>query len=141
MDLQSDTLIRQAFARQLENGADAGQIARSVRLTWGAIEDGLCPVLGRGGVGALYKRSLFLAARDLPWLASHWAATAWPDPDALAALLGQRTSVEAADVATAVLEAFQHLLTKLVGPALTERLLRSSWSHLSIAPAAQDTPQ
>ena len=39
----------------------------------------------------------------------------------------------------ALLQTFYELLASLVGPSLTERLLRSVWAHSSSGPPAQDT--
>jgi hypothetical protein len=107
---------------------------------WQEIDGALTPILGRGGVAALYKRSLHLTSAANPWLTlgREGDPTAM-DLAALKAALGQQTGAAAAAGGGALLQTFYDLLSSLVGPSLTERLLRSVWSASSSGPSAQDT--
>ena len=131
MEIQGNALITDALALRLATGADPTQIAEAIVSTWREIDSQLAPILGQGGVTALYHRSVFLAARSHPWLGSQNGTPAPVDASALQALLSLRSSAEAADAGGAVLLNFHELLTRLVGPSLTERLLRPVWTNLS----------
>ena len=69
----------------------------------------------------------------------HEGVRATIDFAALKALLAKQTQAEAAAASGTLLQAFRDLLASLVGPVLTERLLRAVWLHFSSGPAAQDT--
>lgn len=60
------------------------------------------------------------------------------DLAALKAILAQQDS-ETATAGGALLQTFYELLASLVGPSLTERLLRSVWENPLSGPPAQDT--
>ena len=48
--------------------AEVVSIADAIVSTWREIALALGPIIGRGGVAALYRRSLYLAVREHPWL-------------------------------------------------------------------------
>jgi len=103
---------------------DDGAIADAAVATWRAIEEALAPIVGRGGVAALYKRSLHLGRAARPWLAP--APDAQPGAPAytsLQAALSARPAADAAAAQGAVLKHFRDLLASLIGAALSERLL------------------
>jgi len=119
--------------------ARAAEIADAVVAIWQDIDAALAPIIGRRGVAALCRRSLFLTASLQPALASaqEGALSAAPLAE-LRALLAQQSDADAAAHGSAFLHTFQELLASLVGPSLTERLLRSAWTHAP-GPTAQDT--
>jgi hypothetical protein len=133
-------LIAAALALRTGPAADAARITDAVISALQEIEAALAPIVGQRGVAALCKRSLFLASPAHPWLAgTHEGLQATIDLAPLKAALSQQTSGDAAAGGTALLVTFHELLGSLVGPALTERLLRSVWAHSSSGEPPQDT--
>ena len=123
----------------VDRGADATQVAAAVVGTFGEIDAALAPIVGPRGVAALYMRSLFLATTDHPWLAGAQGGNPTElDVTPLQSVLARQGSAEAATGGGAVLQTFHDLLASLVGSSLTERLLRSVWTHLSSDPSVQD---
>lgn len=107
---------------------------------WQAIDAALTPVLGQQGVVALYKRSLYLTAPAYPWLSgSHEGVLNAMDLNALESAFAKQSSAAAGAGGDVLLQTFYGVLTSLVGPSLTERLLRSVWVHSSSGSPAQDT--
>ena len=121
-----------AFAPHAERGADIEQVAVAVVSTWQQIDLALAPVIGKRGIATLYRRSVFLtAARGRPWLAPlHEAAGEAIDLAALKALILQQTAATAAEGADALLRTFCEVLSSLIGPALSERLLGAAWQDM-----------
>jgi hypothetical protein len=137
---QEGQRIAAALAHRAGRDADAAQIADAVCATWQAIDAALSPVLGSRGVAALYKRSLYLTGAAHPWLALlHDGVQHTIELSALKPVIAQQTSADAAAGGNALLQAFYQLLASLVGPSLTERLLRSVWADSSSGAPAQDT--
>ena len=123
----------------MAHGADAAQIAGAVVSAWREIDAALSPILGHQGVAALYKRSLHLTASAYPWLAETFkGAHAAMDLPELESVFAQQGDGDAAAAGGALLQTFDDLLASLVGPKLTERLLRSVWEHLSSSAPAQE---
>lgn len=107
--------------------------------TWQQIDATLSPILGQRGVTALYQRSLHLASAPHPWLAgTQQDLQAAMDLDALKMAIAQRSPADAAAAGGHLLQTFHGLLASLVGPSLTERLLRPVWTHPSSAAPTQD---
>jgi len=132
--------IEAPLAYRVTAGADAAQIAVAMGTLWQEIETALAPILGQQGVAALFGRSLHLTAKGHPWLAArHEAASSTMDLTALKAALSQQDSAEAASGGSALLRTFHELLSSLVGPSLTERLLRPVWAQPTSGSPAQDT--
>lgn len=132
--------ISAPLASRVGRDASAAQVAEAMATICQEIDDALAPVIGRKGVAALYGRSLHLGASVHPWLAVGPAGVpATIDTSALRAALSQQTGTAAAAGASAFLQAFHSLLTSLVGPSLTERLLRTVWAQPTSSPSAQDS--
>lgn len=141
MDSKDPSAIALALNKQAETGASANQIADAVVRLWQQIGAVLMPIVGIRGVAALYKRSLYTAARAHPWLPSTPADLASsPDLPALQLALASRPSAEAALGGADLLHHFDSLLSDLIGPALTERLLRSAWTNFLNSTDAQEIP-
>ena len=120
--------------------ASASQIANAVFELWQEIDDALTPIIGPRGVAALYYRSLHLTSAPHPWLAGkHDIVQIGVNPTALKSILAQQGSAAAAAAGSAFLQTFHDLLASLIGPSLTERLLRAVWANSLSGPAAQDT--
>ena len=95
---------------------------------WSEIDASLAPILGSRGVAMLYKRSLVLAGATHGWLPRvDEALPVKVDLAPLQAALMQQGNTVALDGGSAFLRTFYELLSSLVGPSLTERLLRSIW--------------
>lgn len=132
--------IATTLADRVENGANAAQIADTIVSAWQGIEAVLSPIVGQRGVAMLCKRSLFLIGPAHPWLTGmHEGIQTTVDLAALESAFAQQNSTEAAAAGGAFLQTFRDLLASLVGPALTEQLLRPVWAHFPSGPSAQDT--
>jgi hypothetical protein len=128
------------LAGRVADGADAGQVADAIVAVWREIDQALHPIIGHRGVAALYSRSLSLTAAAYPWLAiDQPAAPVAVDPSGLRAALVKQTAAEAAAGGSALFHRFHELLVSLVGPSLTERLLRAVWTRPSDTSPTQDT--
>ncbi len=121
--------------------ASAAQIADAMVATWYEIDAALTPIIGSKAVVALYKRSLYLTGRTHPWLAGTHEGAQALDLAALKPVVARQSSAEAALGSRALLQTFIQLLGSLIGPSLTERLLRSAWADASSGSPAQDTPR
>ncbi len=133
------------LAQHLDAGASSAQIAALVGRVCREIDLALVPIVGQRGVAAMFARSLQLSAKSQPWLMLDASgASVVPvafDPAVLCALIAQQAPPEAAAGACLLLQTFCELLAKLVGRALTERLLRTPWLTFLSGTAAQDDTQ
>ena len=128
MDSHEGPSIASAFDDQVRRGSSSTQIAGTVAGTWRHAEQCLTPVIGPQGVAALYKRSLLLTGRSYPWLAGlHEGVSSSVDLTPLTSALAARASAEAAQAGGELLQTFYGLVTGLIGPSLTHRLLRFMW--------------
>jgi hypothetical protein len=128
-----------AIARLLTEGAHAALLADATVATWLAIEAALSPIIGLRGVAALYKRSLYLARSDFPWLgAVYEGALGQSEFASLQGALSRQSDADAGAASIALLQTFNNLLTSLIGESLSDRLLRSVWNNHSSGSAAQD---
>jgi hypothetical protein len=122
--------------RPATHDASAAQIADATIATWYEIDAALTPIIGSKAVVALHKRSLYLTGTTHPWLAgTHEEADAL-DLAALKTVIARQSGAEAALGSRALLQAFNQLLASLIGPSLTERLLRSARADASSDPCA-----
>lgn len=123
------------FHRDLARLASEGsseRIAYRAALAWRNLHAALSPIIGHGGVVALFKRSVSMTRTTHPWLASMPEELERPgDFTALQTVLSQQASVEAAAGNRAVLQTFLDILTSLIGESLAERLLSSVWDDSS----------
>ena len=140
MQSQESDGIAAFLSKAVSDGASSGQVAEAVTSAFKGIDQALTPIIGKRGVAALYKRTVHLAGRTHPWLAVPMDGV--PTVMDVAALTGALQAQPAADAAAAgtlLLQAFDELLTTLVGPSLTERLLRPVWAVFLSGPSAKDT--
>ena len=119
--------------------ADASQIASAIVAIWIEIEAALVPVIGQRGLGALCRRSLYVASAGHPWLleAAAGAATTLDLP-LLKTVLARQDDCHATAGGAALLKTFHELLSSLIGPLLTERLLSAAWANSLHGTIAQD---
>jgi hypothetical protein len=122
-----------AFVSHLvATGADSQQIAETIAQTCQAAVAALTPIIGSKGVAAMYKRSLYLAGRSHPWLSAEAVGEQTAnDVASLTVLLARQSSAEASAGGGMLLQTFYELLSSLIGPSLTERLLRTAWAPFS----------
>ena len=120
---------------------DPFAVAQSACATWSRIDDALSPIIGRRGVAGLYKRSLSLTRGAHPVLTMVFDGVIVPgDYSTLHQALAQQSATVAIASSDALLQTFTDLLSKLIGPLLTERLLRPMLNNpLSSGDAVQDT--
>ncbi|MEO8804785.1 MAG: hypothetical protein ABI433_01780 [Burkholderiaceae bacterium] len=140
MDSAGARQIAAALARNGGAAATAPQVADATVAAWHVIDGALNPIIGQRGVAALYQRSLHLNRQGHPWLpAATEALQASLDTAALKSALARQDAAAAATAAGAVLQTFHELLAALVGPSLTDRLLRSVWAGFLSGSPTQDT--
>ena len=109
-------------------GVGAEGVAASVVATCQDIDGALTPIIGPCGVAALFYRSAHLAAQRQPNLAGiHMGTPTAMDLGPLKLQLAGQTPADAAAAGALLLHTFKELLGTLIGPSLTERLLRSVW--------------
>ncbi len=124
------------------SGANAVQIADAFLLICQQIDSVLCPIVGQTGVAALYKRSLYLTGKNFPWLANSGHTFESPiEYDTLKNLLSEQNAATAHAGGSALLQTLYELLASMVGPSLTERLLRSLWVDAAAMTPIQEIPR
>lgn len=111
--------------------ASAARTATVVAETMHAIHVALAPIIGDQGMSALYRRSLFLTTRDVPWAGSPQSETGASDGyAALQSALSQQNATEALRVAESLFSNLYTILVSLIGVALTQRLLHPMFDIL-----------
>lgn len=131
--------IETELAHRFEDRMDVGLISTGLVSLWQEIDAVLYPIIGQRGVAALYQRSLYLTAQTYPWLASSRDSTqASIDLTHLKSVSIHQQATDLILAGALLFKTFHELLVSLVGPSLTERLLRSVGDHLFSGPPAQD---
>jgi hypothetical protein len=139
--IDADAVTRFLLAKAAQ-GASASEVAQLVATSCFEIDKALTPIIGERGLTALLKRSLHTASVQQAWLSScQETLDLKTDLPELMAAFSQQTPKVAALGGGLFLEQFHQLLTALVGPSLTERLLRSVWANFLSGSFAQDSPQ
>ena len=129
--------IEAALAQLVASGADSGSVADAACSVCQGIAAVLSPIVGQQGVAALYRRSLHLTRAQHPTLSALNELNDPADFVALREALSRQTSTNAAAASGALLITFHDLLSSLIGPSLTERLLGSVLDKPSTNNAAQ----
>ena len=97
---------------------------------WQRVDRALAAVVGKQGTSALFARSLHLARPQYPWLKGAAVDAAEPDYfDTLHAALSLRQPALASAANDWLLRTFCALLNRLLGVALSRKLLQSVWAH------------
>lgn len=121
------------------SGADVLHIADAVLSTWEDIQQAIAPVIGERGVAALYERSLHLTRAQYPWMVAVSEPTKLEmNLPALKTLLLQHDCATAAAGGMAHLQKFYEVLSTLIGPSLSDGLLRFIWEKSTNGPATID---
>lgn len=125
-----------SLAHRVGPDADIARIAQALVITLQAMDTALTPIIGHQGVTALYRRSIHLCASNHPRLASTYdSVQSTLDLIALKSVLVEQSETDALFFGEVLLTTFYELLTTLIGPSLTARLLRDVWG-----PSLSDTP-
>ena len=120
------SLVLSLWAGEIRADASPDQLAASVAIACTGIEAALAPIIGKRGMTALFNRSLHVTGQTYPWLADVIVRNQTAmDVESLRTALACRTSAEASAYGLLLLKTVTDLLASLVGPSLTERLLRS----------------
>lgn len=131
-----------SLAHRVGPNADIAKTAHAIVSILQDIEATLTPVIGQQGVVALYRRSLHLCGSAHPRLTS--TCNKVPSGMVLTALnsvLVEQSEADARFFGEMLLTTFYELLTTLIGPSLTARLLRDVWdSSLSDTPSQENSP-
>ena len=122
--------------------ADTAKTAQAIVSTLQDMDAALTPIIGQQGVAALYRRSLHLCASTHPSLARTCdKMPAGMDLTALPPVLVEQSEAYALFFGEVLLTTFYELLTTLIGPSLTARLLRDVWEpSLSDTPSQENSP-
>jgi hypothetical protein len=116
--------VKVSFADHARRGKDAGQTLDLIMLSWAEIDRVMRPLISKGGVKALFARSLESAVETSPWLCEALSEAPAMDLDALRLVLSKQDVLQFAAASDILLVHFHYLLTELVGLSLTDRLLR-----------------
>ena len=116
-------LLHAPVAALASDGAEASRVAAAVLVSWRAIDAALAPIVGRGGLSALYRRSVKLAQAEHPWLPEPPLGEG-PDPFTdLHVALSDRPPADSAAAHRSMLQSFCDVLDTLIGASLTNRIL------------------
>ncbi|WP_313918974.1 hypothetical protein [Tahibacter sp.] len=133
--------ISATLIHRMGKGATASHIADAVVVVFQDIEASLTPVVGPGGMAALYQRSLYLAKTTFDWIdISAELPTSHVEFSTLRALLAQQSEEAALASGIEVLETFSRLLVSLIGFSLAQQLLGAVWIQPTAASPVQDAP-
>jgi hypothetical protein len=132
--------FRRMLAREAGTAADAPAIAAAARRSCERLAQHLTPLIGKAGVAAIYARSLHLAHRQFPWLASVGASDQGDEPfTRLQASLAPQEPGVATEAAVLVLATVGDLLVSFIGESLTAHFLRGAWPDDFAADSNEET--
>ncbi|MHC8348660.1 hypothetical protein ACYZT7_04605 [Pseudomonas sp. RT4P38] len=131
-----------SLAHRVGPNADIARIAQAIISTLRDMDVALTPIIGHQGVAALYRRSLHLCASTHPRLARTYdRVPSGMDLTALKSVMVEQSDADALFFGEVLLTTIYELLTTLIGPSLTERLLRDMWEpSLSDTPSQENSP-
>ena len=128
------------LAQRVGPGASASSVAVAFAGIWRQIDAALAPIVGQRGVAALHQRCFHLTTTPQDWRVPAPAdGTLAHGPAHLQALLRNLDGDRPVAAGDAFLNNFHALLTSLVGPSLTDRLLQPVWADPASLPPQQDT--
>jgi hypothetical protein len=131
--------LQETIGRTLAHQAEGAGALGAVLGTWRETSNRLTPVIGTGGVDALFRRALHVAGRAFPWFAPP-TGEGLPPLEHLRACLAQRDEASTLASCTALLVIFYELLETMIGASLTGRLLDPLWSPPAPAPPEERAP-
>ena len=125
-----------SLAQRVGPNADIAIVAQAIASILQDMDAALTPIIGPQGVAALYRRSLHLCASKHPRLAGTYdSVQASLDLTALKSVIVEQSEADALFFGEVLLMTYYELLTTLIGPSLTARLLHGVWE-----PSLSDTP-
>lgn len=126
-DLPRHLLIQSLIASHTEKFADD-----AVNL-WELLATQLIFVIGEAGFSSIYARSVFVCHASYSWLEASALSPYGKHrfAELKSSLQGQRPE-EASAANRLLLITFTDILASLIGELLTERILRSAWSHAAV---------
>lgn len=128
MELRTDDPFA-GLQERLAARRTAADVAELVVASLGDIDAALAPVVGRGGVSALFARSVHVAGERHDWLRGDPEPPHSLDVGALRERLAAQDPVHAAAGGSDLLRTLHTLLSGLVGASLTGKLLQPAWSR------------
>ena len=127
------------FADHARLSKDPERILDLIRRSWKVSDHAMRPIIGKGGICALFHRSIEITAEAYPWLAAASIdAQSALDLDLLQRVLAKQEIDQFASAGDALLQHFHSLLTNLIGLSLTDRLLRPVLDPLLNGTVAKD---
>jgi len=131
-----------SLAHRVGPNADIAKTAHAITSTLQDMVTALTPIIGHQGVAALYRRSLHLCASTYPRLACTYDnLQASMDLIELKTILVEQDETDAQFFGEMLLTILYDLLTTLIGPSLTARLLSGVYqSSLSDTPSQENSP-
>jgi len=126
-----ETAFERLLARHAETGADAPAVAAAARRLCEDFAQHLTPLIGDGGVAAIYGRSLQLAERRFPGFPPARSSGQDGDPFThVQHFLERQDPVVAIGAAVTVLASASEVLASFIGESLTHLLLHETWPDL-----------
>jgi hypothetical protein len=120
--------VERAIARATPSGITAEAAATGVLSGWRPMFNVLTPVIGEGGVTALFLRTCNITRPETDWASSPGAGLRTIDGlEHLSSMLLDRTVDEIRTANHQMLSTFITTLASLIGPVLTEHLLGLAW--------------
>jgi len=131
-----------SLAHRVGPNADIEKVAQAIISTLQNMGAALTSIIGPQGVTALYRRSLHLCASNHPRLAGTYDSVQTSmDLTALSSVLAEQSEADALFFGEVLLTTYYELLTTLIGPSLTVRLLSGVWEpSLSDTPSQENSP-
>ena len=131
--------VKVTFTDHANLNNDPEHILELVTRSWKEIDQAMRPMIGKGGIEALFHRSIEFTTASYPWLSavSNDAYSA-VDLDLLQRVLSEQDTRHLADASDTLLVHFHYLLTNLIGLSLTDRLLRPALDPLLNGTVAKD---
>ncbi len=127
------------LAHRVGPHADTASIAEAIVSILQDMDAALAPIIGQQGVAALYRRSFHLCVANHPRLAvSYDSVPAAIDLLALKSVLVEQNETDARFFGEVLLTTLYELLTTLIGPSLTARLLVGVWLPPSSDTSSQE---
>ena len=126
------------FADQVSFSKNPEAILDLIMRSWKEIDQALRPIIGRGGIEALFHRSAEITAEAYPWLTLSSESQPEMDLVTLCRVLSQQDAVHIGGAGDSLLLHFYCLLADLIGFSLTDRLLRPVLDPLLNGMATKD---
>ncbi|WP_232109212.1 MULTISPECIES: hypothetical protein [Pseudomonas] len=128
-----------SLAHRVGPHADTASITEAIVSILQDMGAALTPIIGQQGVAALYRRSFHLCVSTHPRLAATFdSVPAAMDLLALKSVLVEQNETDALFFGEVLLTTLYELLTTLIGPSLTARLLVDVWQPSSSDTSSQE---